>query len=200
MTRPGARGTICPHGEHVKIDEQKLVARCLAGRKSAQETLHGLHAWRVTAYFRRCGFSTDQTDDLSQETFLRAFKSLANFDAQRGRVRYWLGAIARNVARKYWASPSGPVDFDPELADEMFAAPADALDSPEVREEVDAVRDCVSHLPEDLAKIVRLRYVAAGTTRGIAAAVELPEATVRLRLKEAIGLLERCLKLKGVLE
>jgi len=42
--------------------------------------------------------------------------------------------------------------------------------------------------------------VSAGTTRGIASAVELPEATVRLRLTEAIGLLERCLKLKGVLE
>ena len=187
-------------GDHVKIDEQKLVARCLAGKKSAQETLHGLHAWRVTAYFRRCGFSADQADDLSQETFMRAFKSLANFDAQRGRVRYWLGAIAKNVARKYWANPSGPVDFDPELAEEMFAAPADALDSPEVREEVDAVRDCVDHLPEELARIVRLRYVSAGTTRGIASAVELPEATVRLRLKEAVGLLERCLKLKGVLE
>lgn len=184
----------------MKTDEQKLVARCLAGKRSAQDTLHRLHAWRVTAYFRRAGFSTEQADDLSQETFLRAFKSLGNFDAQRGRVRYWLGAIARNVARKYWSRPEGPIDFDPELAEEMFTAPADAMEDPEVREEVDSVRQCVSDLPEDLARVVHLRYVAAGTTRGIATATGLPEATVRLRLKEAMGLLERCLKSKGVLE
>jgi len=181
-------------------DEQKLVARCLAGKKSAQETLHRTHVWRVTAYFRRSGFASDQADDLTQETFLRAFKSLANFNAERGRVRYWLGAIAKNIARKYWSRPEGPVDFDPELAEEMFTAPVDALESPEVREEVDSVRQCVSGLPAELARVVRLRYVAAGTTRGIATATGLPEATVRLRLKEAMGLLERCLKSKGVLE
>lgn len=184
----------------MKTDEQKLVARCLAGKKSAQESLYGLHAWAVTAYFRRCGFAPDRCDDLTQETFLRAFKSLGSFDAMRGRVRYWLGAIARNIARKHWARPSGPVDFDPTLAEEMFAAPQEELDRPEVREEIRAVGDCVSALDEELARIVRLRYVAAGTTRGIAAATGLPESTVRLRLTEALGLLERCLKSKGVLE
>ena len=176
------------------------MASCLAGRRSAQERFYRLHAWRVTAFFRRCGFDLARCDDLTQETFLRAFKSLASFDAQRGRVRYWLGAIARNIARKYWAKPSGPVDFDPQLADEMFTAPAEALESAQVREEIVAVADCVSGLPEDLAKIVRLRYMAAGTTRGIAMAIDVPESTVRLRLKEALGLLESCLKSKGVLE
>ena len=184
----------------MKTDELKLVARCLAGDRPAQERLHRLHAWRVTAYFRRCGFSADGCDDLAQETFMRAFKSLAGFDAGRGCLRTWLGAIARNVARKCWARPSGPVDFDPALAEEMFTAPADVLESPEVREEVDAVSDCVSALPDELAQVVRLRYVAAGTTRGIATATGTPEATVRLRLKDALGLLERCLKSKGVLE
>jgi len=189
-----------PAREPMNTDEQKLVARCLAGKKSAHEALHRLHAWRVTAYFRRSGFSTDQSDDLTQETFLRAFKSLGNFNSQRGRVRYWVGAIARNVARKYWSRPEGPIDFDPELAEEMFTAPGDAMESPEMREEIDSVRQCISTLPEELARVVQLRYVAAGTTRGIATAVGLPEATVRLRLKEAMGLLERCLKSKGVLE
>ena len=111
-----------------------------------------------------------------------------------------LGAIAKNIARKHWARPDGPVDFDPVLAEEMFAAPAEVLESPEVREEIDAVKDCLSQLPDELAQIVRLRYVAAGTTRGIATATDVPEATVRLRLTEALGLLERCLKSKGVLE
>jgi len=130
---------------------------------------------------------------------MRAFKSLANFDAARGRVRYWLGAISRNIARKYWARPEGPVDFDPALAEEMFSAPAEALESPEVREEIQAVSDCVEALPTELARIVRLRYMASGTTRGIGTATDTPEATVRLRLSEALGLLERCLKSKGVL-
>ena len=51
-----------------------------------------------------------------------------------------------------------------------------------------------------MPRLMRLRYVSAGTTRGIATATDVPEATVRLRLTEALGLLERCLKSKGVLE
>ena len=29
----------------------------MAGKRSAQELFYRLHAWRVTAFFRRCGFA-----------------------------------------------------------------------------------------------------------------------------------------------
>jgi RNA polymerase sigma-70 factor (ECF subfamily) len=155
---------------------------------------------RVRAYLLRSGFGPADADDLAQETFLRAFRSLATFEVERGSFVRWLGAIARNVARRRWHRRREPDSFDPELAEEMFAAPDNPGESPEAREEFQAVRACVDALPAELARIVRLRYVEGRTTRGVSAAAGLPEATVRLRLKEACALLAECLRGKGFLE
>lgn len=163
------------------------------------DALYAAHGRRVKAYFVRCGFSPADADDRTQEVFLRAFRSAGTFDPARGAAGAWLAAIARNVARRYWSRPK-PADFDPELAEEVFAAASNPGESPEVREEIDAVRACVESLPPELGQIVRLRYVEARTTRGIAAAVGMPEATVRSRLAEAMGALRQCLRGRGILE
>ena len=177
--------------------EGQLAARCLAGDDSAAEAIFRAHGGRVGGYFHRCGFSQADADDLTQEVFMRALRSLATFDSDRGRLGVWLGAIARNVARRQW-SRRKVSNFDPELADEMFSSPDS--DSPEAREELAAVSDCVSALSDQLQRIVRLRYVDGLTTRGIAASTRMAEATVRLRLVDARGAIERCLKLKGIVE
>jgi len=184
----------------VSPDEPELIARCLAGEAAAQQALHAAHRGRVLAYFRRSGFSWADAEDLAQEAFLRAFRSLEGFDASRGSFRGWLGAIAKNVARRRWGRRSQGDSFDPELAEEMFAAPANPHDTPEAREEIEAVRSCVDALPPELARVIRLRYVAARTTRGVAEATGLPEATVRLRLTEAVGMLERAMREKGFIK
>ena len=152
------------------------------------------------AYFCRSGFNRSQSDDMTQETFIRAFRSLGRFSAAKGRFGSWLAAIARNVARKHWLRRPSENSFDPQLAEEMFAGPWRWDQSPEGREESAAVADCVAALEAELAQIVRLRYVGGLTTRGIARQVELPESTVRSRLAEAMERLERCLKGKGILE
>ena len=181
-------------------EDRHLIERGLAGEAPAHAELHARHGGRVVAYFLRSGFSATDAEDLCQEVFLRAFRSLATFDADKGALATWLGAIARNVARRRWARRAQPDSFDPELAEEMFAAADNPGHSPEAREELQAVRDCVEALPAELGRIVRLRYVEGRTTRGVAAATGIPEATVRSRLTECRGLLERCLRGKGILE
>jgi RNA polymerase sigma-70 factor (ECF subfamily) len=181
-------------------EEAELVAGCIAGSAGAQRQLHDALAGRVTAYFLRSGFIAADAADLAQETFMRAVKGLPTFDADRGSLRAWIGAIARNVARRHFARRKEAESFDPALADEMFAAPPDPGRSPEAREETAAVDDCVASLPPLLGWIVRLRYVDGLTTRAMADVADLPEATIRLRLAEAKGLIERCLKSKGILD
>lgn len=149
--------------------------------------------------FRRMGFAPADADDLAQETFVRAFKGLATFDASRGSLRPWLGAIARNTARRAWQRRNDPQSFDPELADAMFPSEAvDPGDESAAREEHEAVGACVKELPADLGRLVRLRYVEGRATRSIAEITRTPESTVRLRLDEAARLIETCLRRKGV--
>ncbi|MDP6636538.1 MAG: sigma-70 family RNA polymerase sigma factor [Phycisphaerae bacterium] len=180
--------------------EQQLVSRSLAGEESACRQLYQAHAGRVAAYFRRSGFDSSLTADLTQETFVRVFSSLGGYDPERGAFGAWLSAIARNVARKCWRRRTTANTFDPELADAMFAIPAEASSTPEQREENSAVAECVSHLDQQLGELVRMRYVRGMTTRGIAAEAGMPEATVRSRLGEALDCIARCLRGKGIVQ
>jgi RNA polymerase sigma-70 factor (ECF subfamily) len=159
--------------------------------------LFGRHAPAARLYFRRCGFSPADADDLAQETFVRVQRSLGTFDPARGSGGAWIAAIARNVARAAWHKRSpAAAHLDEQLAEAAF----EVAQSPEAQEEIRELDDCVSRLPAELAAIVRLRYVEGLTTRGIAQRRGLPEATVRLRLQEAHQALERCMKGKGILE
>jgi len=179
------------------LGESQLVARARAGDQAACRLLYREHAGRTAAYLRRCGFASPDVEDLVQETFVRVFRSLGTFDAARGGLGPWLGAIARNVARRRWHRCAPPDSLDPDLAEAVFEAPAEDA-AGETREQLEALRGCLEALPPDLDRIVRLRYVEARSTRGIAQAERLPEATVRLRLDEARETLARCLKAKGV--
>ena len=116
-------------------DERHLVLRALAGEESACEELYDRHGGRVMAYLLRSGFVRADADDLTQEVFLRAFKSLRTFDAARGAFAAWVGAIARNVARRQWGKRRGGESFDSQLAEEMFAAPSDDRTTVESQEE-----------------------------------------------------------------
>jgi RNA polymerase sigma-70 factor, ECF subfamily len=162
------------------------------------DQLYADHAGRVRAYLHRCGFAPADVDDLAQDVFLRAFRSLHTFDAARGTAGQWLGAIVRNVARRQWSRRANAQTIDPELAEAVLADDGPAAEAPETREELAALRQCIAVLPPDLGRIVRLRYVDGLTTRGIGNAERLPEATVRLRLDDARAALTRCLKSKGV--
>lgn len=180
--------------------QRELIQRCLAGDRSAFEALHAAHVGRIRAYLLRCGFDAASTEDLTQDVFLRAFRSLHTYDAAKGSFRLWLAVIARNVANKQWHRRTQAENFDPQLAEEMFAAPDNPRDWPEAREECEAVRACVNALPAELARVIHLRYVDGRTTRGIAAAMGMPESTVRLRLAEATAVLGQWLKEKGFVE
>lgn len=82
----------------------------------------------------------------------------------------------------------------------MLADRSSPSEEAEQHERIEAVGQYVAALPEELGRIIRLRYVEGRTTRAIAAATDIPEATVRLRLSEAHELLRQCLKARGLLE
>ena len=187
-------------------DISTRIARCLAGERDAFVEVHKAHAAAVAAFFRRGGFDAALADDLTQETFLRAWRSLKTFDAGKASFRTWLAAIARNVARREWwrrpASERFAPLFDEQLAADVLAEPGDFADHLADAETLAGLNDCVDRLAqrdEAAATLIRLRYVEALTTRGLAARLNLPESTVRLKLAQAHGQLETCMAKKGFL-
>ncbi len=178
--------------------ESDLAARCLDGDEAAFGSLHAACAGRVKAYFLRSGFAVADADDLTQEVFERAFRSLRAFTRARESFGAWLASIAQDVARRQSGRRADPEAFDPIFAGDVFAANTGS--AAEAGEEAAALSQCIDALPPELARALHLRYVKGMTARGVAAAVGISEADVRLRLNETLSLLRSCLKAKGFLE
>ncbi|MFW5798260.1 MAG: RNA polymerase sigma factor [Planctomycetota bacterium] len=179
--------------------ESRLADAAASGDRGACRALYQRHAPRVKVYLLRSGFAAADADDLLQEIFLRVFRSIETYDPERGRFGTWLGAIARNAARKQWGRRRSETPVDPELAEAVFSDDGEPESTIEQFERDEAIRACIGALPEALGRIALLRYVEGYTTRAIAEESGIPESTVRLRIDQAHKQLEACLQSKGVL-
>jgi RNA polymerase sigma-70 factor, ECF subfamily len=78
------------------IDE--LVARAVAGDSAAFAAIVTQLQRPLFGFLGRMSLSTAQAEDVAQETFIRAWRSIARFDPSRAQFSTWLFTIARNQA------------------------------------------------------------------------------------------------------
>ena len=177
--------------------QHEYVKRHLAGDPLAGEWLYEQFAPRVLAYLLRCGFPRNWAQDMVQETFLNVFRSLHTFDANRGALGAWIATIARNLANRHWKKHAPDMNFDSQLAQEVFACDNPPEQDMNTHEQMTALEDCITLLPDAMARLIRMRYIQSKTTRGMATELDIAESTVRTRLNKAIEQLELCMTNKG---
>src|SRR5580704_6909094 len=77
--------------------DQSLVSRCLRGDETAWEELVRLHTRRVYGLCYRFTNSGQEAQDLTQEVFLRIFRTLRTFHSTEGSFGTWLTRVTRNL-------------------------------------------------------------------------------------------------------
>jgi hypothetical protein len=77
--------------------DNQLVERCLGGEEAAWEDLVKVHTRRVYGICYRFTGSDQEAQDLTQDVFLRVFRSLKSFRAGEGSFAVWLSRLARNL-------------------------------------------------------------------------------------------------------
>jgi len=181
-----------------------LVQRAVAGEVKAFELLVIKYQRRVERLIGRMVRDVDLVPDIAQETFIRAYRAMANF---RGESQFytWLYRIAVNTAKKHLldlkrnpvvvmsALNSGDDDetsssnHEPSWAAHDTETPEAVLASKEIAQAVNAVMDA---LPEELRQAITLREIEGLSYEDIAQALECPIGTVRSRIfraREAIS-------------
>jgi RNA polymerase sigma-70 factor (ECF subfamily) len=130
-------------------------------------------------------------DDVAQETFLRAWRHAATYDARRGRVAAWLLTITRNLAiDRARMRPLPPVDPDVIASQLDLAAHDDLPDIPER----DRLRRAVGALPDDQKRALVLAVYGGRTAREIAELDDVPLGTVKTRIRAAMATLRERLE------
>lgn len=118
-------------------------------------------------------------EEATQQTFLRAWRAAAGFDAS-GELGPWLATIARRVAidlyRREAIRPVGPLDS--VAADDRALVTQPATDA--VLDVWD-VRRAVSELPTEQREVVRLQHFEGLGHDEIAACLGVPAGTIKSR-------------------
>jgi RNA polymerase sigma-70 factor, ECF subfamily len=167
-----------------ELSEDTLVERAAGGDMAAFEELVLRHADRLFASLRRFGLDDAEAQEVAQETFLRAWRSLPRFE-RRSRFFTWLYRIGFNEAQRRLArrpaagaiisTEQRPVD---ELPDRR-PGPAEYAESGELRA---GLERALSELPIDLRAPVVLRDIEGLSTTEAASVVDLGEPAFKSRL------------------
>ncbi|WP_332776160.1 RNA polymerase sigma factor RpoE [Polaromonas sp.] len=177
-----------------------LVERAVAGDQRAFELLVIKYQRRIQRLIGRMVRDVDLVEDISQETFIRAYRALAQF---RGEAQFytWLYRIAVNTAKKSLmdlkrdptvsenAFKSSDDDETSPLENELTSSetPDAVLASKEIAEMVSSAMDA---LPEELRQAITLREIEGLSYDEIAEVMNCPIGTVRSRIfraREAIS-------------
>jgi RNA polymerase sigma-70 factor (ECF subfamily) len=177
--------------------DTELAARAAGGDASAFAVIMRRHNQLLFRTVRSILKSDDETEDALQEAYLQAWRAIGGFRAD-ARLSTWLVRIVINQAlgrlRRRGAQVI-PLDTamestDPDMReafeDDPDRGPERAAMRAEMRRLMEARIDC---LPEAFRIVFMLRAVEEMSVEEVAAALEMPEATVRTRFFRARSLL-----------
>jgi RNA polymerase sigma-70 factor, ECF subfamily len=172
--------------------EQELLHRIQAGDKSACAECIDLHAPGIYRLARRLVDDEQDAEDLVQETFLQAFKSIDSFEG-RSSLRTWLYRITYNAAMMRKRSQHSTVSVDdvlhenegltvPEQLFDWCCLPEADLQTEEMRNHLE---DAIHALPEALRAVFVLRELEGVSTQECADTLGISTDLVKQRLHRA---------------
>jgi len=182
--------------------DNQLVDRCLAGQEEAWEDLVTIHTRRVYSICYRFTGSGHAAQDLTQEVFLRVFKSLKSYRAGEGSFTVWLSRLSRNLLidnyrRTKLERVTDSIETQlPLLEGRTSASRTEGLLAG--REASEVLQAALAKLSPDLREAVILRDLEEMEYKEIAQVLEVPEGTVKSRLNRGRAELGRILRKQGV--
>ena len=183
-----------------------LVRRCIAGDAVAWEEIVQRYHRRIYNICYRFAGSADDAQDLTQEVFIRMYRTLNSYDVGRGAFMTWVTTVTRNLLVDHFrktkhdrltdsldASASSDPDAVPlgdRIPDEG-PAPDTGVQSRETR---DVVHQALQKLSPELREAVILRDLQDMDYREIATVLKVPEGTVKSRINRGRAELGRLLQ------
>jgi len=181
--------------------DQSLVERVQKGDKSAFDLLVRKYQHKVVKLISRYIKDPEESLDVSQEAFIKAYRALPNF---RGDSAFytWMYRIAINTAKNYLVAqgrrlPNVDIEvqdaeqFEGESTLKDYATPERLLQRDEIEQ---TVFSAIEKLPEDLKTAITLREIEGLSYEEIAEAMSCPVGTVRSRIFRAREAIDKSLK------
>lgn len=179
------------------LELRRIIAELQAGRQveASSRRLFELYYPRARHFFRKRGYSTQDSEDLAQETLTRVFQQIASYRGE-GSLSSWVFAVAANLYRndhrhRHREKRDGvevPIDA-PADADYPSHEPVTPEISPDQeafeKERREALARAVKTLPPQMKQVLTLRVDQDLKYREIAAVLQISIETVKAHLFQA---------------
>ncbi|HLX00150.1 MAG TPA: RNA polymerase sigma factor [Candidatus Acidoferrales bacterium] len=183
--------------------EAQLVEQCLRGNGAAWEELVRLHTRRIFNLCYRFTSHRQEAEDLSQEVFLRVYRTLGSYRSTYGAFGTWVTSVTRNLLIDHYRRTRR--DRLTDSMEDVMAKVEDKESSTRRPDHSAAVAELGGHLQKALAKLspdlreaVILRDLEGLDYNEIQRVLEVPEGTVKSRINRGRIELARILDQMGV--
>ena len=169
------------------LDEREQIARILDGQRDEYRVLidrYKDHLYRHCFYIVR---DEDVAEDMTQETFIKAFNNLNRYDPAKASFKTWAYTIATRECLSYLRRKKPlPLEDDDTVASDTASADQLAKDK--------EVQEAVMRLKPKFRTVIVLHYWHGYSYEEIANAMDVPVGSVRgwifrakKQLKEALS-------------
>ncbi len=186
---------IQPNKQNQEEDFQ-AIREVLDGNHAAFDFLQKKYKRIIASLIRKMVQNEDDVDDLTQESFIKAFNALSTFQFGYS-FSAWLYRIASNTCIDFLRKKRFPtISIDKPIGnseDNHFFEIEDKTympdDSVMSEEKLAALREAIDNLPENYREIIKLRHEKEMDYKNIAELLDLPLGTVKAHLFRARKLL-----------
>ena len=173
-------------------DLARLLARVARGDEDAFAAFYDSAGGLVYGLVRRIVRDPAQSEEVTQEVLLEAWRTAARFDTSRGSALAWVMTMAHRRAvdrvRSEQAATAREQQARPDVPG--YDAVAEAV---EARIEAQRVRRCLDSLTDLQRESVTLAYYGGHTYREVATLLGVPVGTVKTRMRDGLIRLRDCL-------
>ncbi len=163
----------------------EVIDRCLGGDQAAWDSIVQRYRRKVFNIAYTFVGTHDGAEDLTQDVFLKLFKSLDTFD-RRANFQTWLVSVSRNLCIDHYRSVRKERQIMNREADVSDLAPVAASAGPhallEQADHATLLRRALDRLAPTLRTAVVLRDLQELSYQEIAAQLKVPEGTVKSRI------------------
>ncbi len=172
-------------------DEPALVRRAQQGDKEAFADLYESHFDKVYRYLTLKTGSRAEAEDMTQQVFVKAYRSIRSFKWKGVSFSSWLFRIAHNLMvdffRRQAKRPTVPLD------ESLVAGGEDPMKTAELRFDVDRVAAATRKLTDAQREVISLRFAGGLAIAEVALAMGKSQGAVKAIQHGAIAALRRLL-------
>ena len=178
-------------------DIQDILTRAQNGDSDAFALLYKEYYAPIYRYVHLRTKNRQQTEDLTQDIFLKIYRTIGSIDPQATSPIGYFYAIARNTLIDYWRKKStGASTSDDELMMQIADESPGALEISSLKEQSSLLYECLDELTDEQREVISLRFIQELSTAEIAEQLGKKETAIRQMQVRGLRTLTKIFKQK----